>query len=174
MNHILTLPGIGNSGPQHWQTLWETSNPNFHRVQQRDWDHPVCSEWVETLEEAVVQSSPDVILVAHSLACLTVVHWASQTKQRIKAAMLVAVPNPTRDGFPSQATGFSPLPEQPLTFPSLLVASTNDPFSSLDHSRACANAWGSRLINVAAQGHINASSNLGAWDEGMELLRTLF
>ncbi len=87
--------------------------------------------------------------------------------------MLVAVPNPTRDGFPNEATGFAPLPLEPLAFPSLVVASSNDPFSSLEHSRACANAWGSRLVNIGAQGHINAASNLGAWAEGLELLRTL-
>ncbi len=174
MTTILTLPGIGNSGSAHWQTIWEASNSEFRRVEQRDWDHPICSEWLATLEQAVNGAGSEVILVAHSLGCLAVVHWAAQTKQTIKAAMLVGVPNPNREGFPKQASGFAPLPLEPLAFPSLLVASSNDLYSSLKHSTACATAWGSRLVNVGAKAHINASSNLGAWEEGFELLRTLF
>ena len=69
---VFMLPGIGNSGPGHWQTLWEQRNPSFVRVQQRDWDSPVCHDWVISLEHAVRAHSADVVLVAHSLGCLLV------------------------------------------------------------------------------------------------------
>ena len=26
---VLIVPGIGNSGPQHWQTLWERQHPDM-------------------------------------------------------------------------------------------------------------------------------------------------
>lgn len=75
---VLILPGIGNSGPQHWQTLWQNSHPDFVRVEQRDWDRPVCAEWVAALDAAVRAAGPQAVLVAHSLGCLAVAHWAAQ------------------------------------------------------------------------------------------------
>lgn len=76
MTSVLILPGIGNSGPDHWQSLWEKANSSFVRVQQRNWDHPVCNEWLEALENAVARAGANTVLVAHSLACALVAHWA--------------------------------------------------------------------------------------------------
>lgn len=170
---VLTFPGIGNSGPQHWQSLWEQSNPEYVRISQRDWDNPVCEVWASVLEDTVQRLGPSVVVVAHSLACLAVAHWAAKSHSPIKAALLVAVPNPDGPSFPAEAVGFSPLPMQPFSFPSIVVASTNDPYGSHAHAQACAAAWSSRLVTIGAAGHINASSDLGQWLEGYELLRQL-
>jgi predicted alpha/beta hydrolase family esterase len=170
---VLILPGIGNSGPQHWQSLWEQSNPEFVRITQRDWDHPICDEWSAALESAIQRIGSSAIVVAHSLACLAVAHWANREHSPIKAALLVAVPNPEGPSFPAEAVGFAPLPLQRFTFPSIVVASTNDPYGTLAHSQACASAWGSRLVNIGKAGHINASSALGRWPEGYALLQQL-
>ncbi|MFL6643705.1 MAG: alpha/beta hydrolase, partial [Paraburkholderia fungorum] len=40
-------------------------------------------------------------------------------------------------------------------------------------SQACAEAWGSRWIDIGARGHINADSGLGDWDEGRRWLTSL-
>jgi uncharacterized protein len=170
---ILVLPGIGNSGPQHWQTIWENTYPNFQRVQQRDWDNPVCAEWVATLEKTVGSSGHDVILVAHSLACLLVAHWAAATRYKIKAAFLAAVPNPSGPNFPKEAVGFSPVPFDKFPFQSLVVASSNDPYGSEEFTHRCASSWGSRFENIGAVGHINTSSDLGKWPQGLSLLQSL-
>jgi len=175
MSHpsYLILPGYGNSGPEHWQSLWEAANPAFRRIEQRDWGRPVCAEWVAALEQAVANSGPNTVLVAHSLACLLVVHWAASTRLPIKAALLVAVPDPLGANFPSDALGFAPLPKQPLPFLSQMVASSDDPFSDQEYSQACAAAWGSRWMSIGAAGHINGSSGLGDWPQGLQLLRAL-
>ena len=170
---VLTFPGIGNSGPEHWQSLWEHSHPGFVRVSQRDWDHPVCEEWVSVLESTVQRIGSPVVIVAHSLACLVVAHWAAKDHAPIKAALLVAVPDPEGPNFPAEAAGFVPVPKQPFSFPSILVASADDPYGSLAHARACAAGWGSRLVAVGAVGHINAGSGLGQWPEGYGLLQQL-
>lgn len=170
---VLTFPGIGNSGPEHWQSLWEHSNPEFVRVSQRDWNNPVCDEWTSVLEHTVQRLGSSVVIVAHSLACLAVAHWAARPHSPIKAALLVAVPNPDGPRFPVEAVGFSPLPKQRFPFPSIVVASTDDPYGSLSHAAGCASAWGSRLVNIGTVGHINASSNLGRWPEGYGLLQQL-
>ena len=121
---VLILPGIGNSGPQHWQTLWERRYPHFQRVNQRDWVRPVCDEWVGVLDAAVMACPSAPVLVAHSLACLLVAHWASRSTNAIHGALLVAIPDPDDPGFPADARGFSPVPLRPFPFPSIVVAST--------------------------------------------------
>jgi uncharacterized protein len=173
---VLILPGIGNSGPLHWQTLWEQSQPGFVRVEQRDWDAPVCGEWVAAIEDAVKRAGPDVLLVAHSLACLAVAHWAANPHSPhspIKAALLVAVPNSTRPSFPKDAVGFSETPTQPFAFRSTVAVSDDDPFGSAENAERLAAAWGSRVVRIGSCGHINASSGLGDWPAGFELLKEL-
>jgi predicted alpha/beta hydrolase family esterase len=170
---VLIFPGIGNSGPEHWQSLWEQSNPEFVRISQRDWDTPVCEEWVSVLENTVQRLGSAVVVVAHSLACLAVAHWAAAPHSPIKAALLVAVPDPDGPDFPGEAVGFSPLPKQRFSFSSIVVVSTDDPYGSLAHAEACATAWGSRLVTIGAAGHINAGSGLGQWPDGYRLLRHL-
>lgn len=169
----LILPGIGNSDPDHWQSLWEKANPSFVRVQQRDWDRPVCDEWLEALEKSAAQFGVGAVLIAHSLACLLVAHWAARTRLEVKGALLVAPPNPDGPNFPKEATGFSPLPLKPFPFPSIVVASSNDPYGTLDFAKAAASAWGSRFVSVGAAGHINSDSGLGEWRDGFALFQQL-
>jgi hypothetical protein len=170
---VLILPGIGNSGPQHWQTLWEQRHPHSQRVNQRDWVRPVCEEWVSALDAAVTACPSPPVLVAHSLACLLVAHWASRSAKPIKGALLVAIPDPDGPNFPAEARGFSPLPVHPFAFPSIVVASSDDPFSSLSHAKHCAAAWRSDFVEIGHAGHINADSGLGEWHEGYVLLQQL-
>lgn len=170
---VFILPGIANSGPEHWQSRWEEGNPSFIRVQQREWDSPVCAEWLAVLEEAVAGAVAPPLLVAHSLACLLVAHWAERTQLQIRGALLVAPPDPAHPNFPKAARGFAPVPQHRLPFPSLLVASSNDPYADLAFAERCAAHWGSRFVNAGALGHINAASNLGEWREGFALFRQL-
>ncbi len=170
---ILMLPGYGGSGPEHWQTLWQQAHPHIRRVEQRDWEHPSREEWVGALEAAAQASGPGTVLVAHSLACLQVVHWAAATQRTVRAALLVGVPDPTSAVYPPVAADFGPVPLHRLPFPSLLVGSTNDPYATIAFTETCAKAWGSQFVSVGAAGHINAASGIGAWPEGMELLDRL-
>jgi predicted alpha/beta hydrolase family esterase len=174
---FLILPGFGDSGPHHWQTLWEKRDPRFKRVKQRDWDHPDRVEWVGALGRAIADYPGDMVLVAHSLACLLVAHWtlASQPRMRgrVRAAFLVAPVDPNGPAFPADATGFAPVPLFPLPFPSVVVASTNDPYSGVGYAAGLAQAWGSRCEIAGAKGHLNAESGLGDWPEGLALLESL-
>lgn len=170
---VLILPGIGNSGPQHWQSVWERTNASFVRVQQRDWDRPVCEEWLGVLEQSVARVGAGAVLVAHSLACLLVARWAAGTTLRVAGALLVAPPNPDGPNFPKEAVGFSPVMIKPFAFPSIVVASSNDPYGPLEFTHSCASAWGSRFVHIGAAGHINSESGLGEWREGFSLLQEL-
>lgn len=93
---ILTVPGLMNSGPRHWQALWESG---LH--------------------------------------------------------------------------GFAPLPHKLLPFASILVASHNDDYMTLERSRILARTWGSQFADAGEAGHINADSGLGDWRFGQFLLSRL-
>lgn len=170
---ILILPGYGGSGPLHWQSEWQRLHPEFRRVEQRDWEHPELGEWCATLERAVAEAGPETALVAHSVACLLVAHWAARTQRTIAAALLVAPPDPAQSDFPEVLASFGPTPRARLPFRSIVVGSTDDPYAAPDFAASCAAAWGSEFVSVGAAGHINAASYLGAWPVGLALLRQL-
>jgi uncharacterized protein len=167
---MITLPGIGGSGDAHWQTAWEQADGDFVRFKPTSWDQPDLGDWVQSLERAVSECAQPPVLVAHSLACLLVAHWASQSTSRIAGAFLVSVPDPNGPKFPKAAASFAAPPRTPLRFPSLVIASTDDAYGTLEHARQRATEWQSALVVAGALGHINASSGLGAWPQGCALL----
>lgn len=170
MTTFIILPGIGGSNADHWQTLWERSNPSMRCFNPPDWDHPQLSAWCIALQFAVDAADGPIVFVAHSLSCLLVAHWAAQSASTVAGAFLVAVPDPNAPAFPPAASSFRAVPRDLLPFPSVVLTSTNDPYSSVEYAQECAQAWGSELIIIGASGHINASSNLGDWAQGKSLL----
>lgn len=170
MRYMITLPGIGGSGQAHWQSHWERAETLFTRFRPTSWDEPVLDDWVQAVERAVEECRQPPVLVAHSLACLLVAHWARTSKSKVAGVFLVSVPDPKGPGFPGAAASFRDVPEGPLPCPSLVVASTNDPYGTLAYARWRAELWQSGFVVAGALGHINASSGLGDWAQGRALL----
>lgn len=174
---VLLLPGIGNSGPDHWQSHWERTVPGCSRLHQLEWDAPRCADWVGVLDAALAAAPAPVVLVTHSSACAVVAHWTlaatDATRAKVQGALLVGPSDPTGPHYPQGPTGFAPVPLVRLPFPSIVVASTDDLYVSLETAQRFASAWGSRFENVGAAGHINSASNLGDWPAGQALLGEL-
>lgn len=171
------LPGLTGSGLEHWQSYWERNDPQCQRILQDDWDNPRCEDWMATLERAVAAAQSEVVLVAHSAACALVAHWVAtaplELVARIRGALLVAPSDPEGQNFPGGPSGFAPILLLPLPFPSVVVASENDEYVSVEQARSYADAWGSAFVNIGAAGHINSASQLGAWSAGYALLNGL-
>lgn len=168
---VLILPGLWNSGPGHWQSLWHERNPHWRRGAHRDWTSPARDEWVAEVDAAIAACEGAPILVAHSLGCMAVAHWAAcGSPLKVAGAFLVAPSDVERPSFPAAAGNWAPVPGGRLPFPSLVVGSANDPFSSIERTRAMAAAWGSRLVEIGEAGHLNTDSGHGEWPEGMRLL----
>lgn len=173
---ILTVPGLGNSGPGHWQTLWEERLPNCRRVDLGLWDDPHRNTWVNKINLAIQRADRPVILVAHSLGCLAVAWWAEfeqPTDGKVAGALLVAPPDVEVRPIDRRLTRFAPFPHGELPFPSFLVASRDDPYIGIGQARQLARAWGSRFADAGEVGHINAESDLGEWAFGQLLLNQL-
>lgn len=171
---ILILPGLWNSGEEHWQTKWEKSNNNFTRIIQQDWETPRCIDWIECLDKKIAEfGTNNVILVGHSLACPTISFWANKYNRKIKGALMVAPVDTEAATFPSEPSGFSPIPMNILPFNSIVVASSNDPYATLNRTMLFAQKWGSEFINIGEEGHISSTSGLGDWNYGLNLLKKL-
>lgn len=176
---VLLLPGWRNSGPDHWQSRWERLH-GFERVDQDDWEWPRRGDWMARLDEVLLANnpggpSPDVVLVAHSLGCQMVAAWAAHSRlcRRVAAAMLVAPADTDRGDLPPQLAIWRPIVRTRLPFASCVVASSDDPFASLERQRAMAEGWGASFVELGPCGHVNAESGLGDWPTGLTHLNDL-
>lgn len=170
----LIVPGLNGSGPGHWQTIWEEKY-DCERVYQRDWENPDLALWMDTLNAAVTAGSERSIIVAHSLGCLTVAHWAQaypENTGRIQCGFLVAPPD-VKSSFdiPEALRCFAT--HKVIPFPSLLVGSESDHHMTLEAARRLAGFWKSRFVNAGTVGHINLDSGHGPWPQGEDLLQDL-
>lgn len=171
---VLVLPGYGNSGPQHWQSRWEASDPRLRRVQQHDWLEPRLDDWLAELDRAVAACETPPVLAAHSLACALVAHRAQRGGHGIRGALLVAPPDVDALAVVLDSVqSFRPVPLVRLPFPSIVVASDDDLYVTSERAQAFARAWGSRFVALSGAGHINADSGFGEWPEGRALLDEL-
>ncbi|MBQ0130693.1 MAG: serine hydrolase family protein [Comamonas sp.] len=172
---VLILPGWQNSGPDHWQSRWE-QRYGYTRVQQHDWQRPLRGDWSIQLQEAVLDSDREVVLVAHSLGCILTAWWAAHSplaQTKVRAALLVAPGDVEQGDVRQMLPGWSPVMLQRLPFPSVLVGSDNDPYCTQARAQQMAQAWGANYVNLGPVGHINTDSGLGDWNEGHALLQSL-
>lgn len=170
----LIVPGWHGSPEDHWQSHWQRTLPGSQRVEQSDWLLPQRPDWVAELHRCISSATKPVLLIAHSLGCPTVAHWAAQAPddamRRVRGALLVAPADPERPGCPEPLRNFAPLPFDPLPFPSVLVGSDNDPAASAERALAMGRAWGSEVSILSGVGHINTASGHHSWEQGLPYL----
>ncbi|WP_099866613.1 RBBP9/YdeN family alpha/beta hydrolase [Pararhizobium haloflavum] len=165
---ILIVPGYTNSGPDHWQTRWQNKLSTARRVEQAAWSKPEREDWTQKMAEAVNTATRPIVVVAHSLGVATTVQALPLFRKKIAGAFFVAPPDVANEAVrPRHLMTFGPYDRDPLPFPSIVVASRNDPFCAYDVAEDVAAAWGSLLVDAGDAGHINAESGHGPWPEGL-------
>jgi len=167
MDTTLVVPGLKGSDVDHWQSWFERKIPNCIRVVQRDWNSANLPDWSAKLRRELNRAPGRIWIVAHSFGCLATVQTAFDYRERISGLMLVAPADPEKFGLRGQIT------EVPLGMPSVVVASTNDPWMSFDRAAALAETWGAEFVNIGAAGHINPRAGFGPWPHGLEIYRRL-
>lgn len=175
---VLIVPGYLGSGPAHWQSWLERQLPAALRVSGIHWQFPQLSRWAGRVGEAIDQAGCPVWLVAHSFGCLASIIAATRCPERVAGVLLVAPADPERfdeSGFRQEAASSIAhrLYNARLSCPSLLVASSNDPWMNFASAAYWAERWGSRLYGLGPAGHINTESGYGPWPGGLEMLRTM-
>lgn len=173
----LIVPGWQGSPAQHWQSHWQQLLPRCTRVEQDDWLLPERQAWVAQLQRQIAADRRPVVLIAHSLGCVTVAHWAAQASAgllaRVRGALLVAPADVERLDCPDVLRSFAPIPDLPLAFPSVLVGSTNDHAASAERALIFAQQWGSDAVILPDAGHINVQSGHQQWEQGFSFLYRL-
>ena len=139
-------------------------------MRQDNWISPTREAWVGAIARQILEVEGAVVLAAHSLGCIAVAHLSGECLARIRGALLVAPADPERR---AALRDFAPVPCERLPYPSLLVASTDDPYCPVRRAGAYARAWGSDLVRLRDAGHINVASGHGEWPLGLALLRSL-
>lgn len=164
---VLVVPGLHNSGEGHWQTRWQSLFPHFERVEQDDWEHPDLLRWSARLDEVRARDRRPTLFVAHSFGCLTTVHSITHDASGVAGLLLVAPADPAKFGVSAL------LPTEALACPSIVLASSDDPWMRLADAALWARRWGSEFIGAGALGHINAASGLEDWENGQRHLAQL-
>jgi predicted alpha/beta hydrolase family esterase len=175
MRPLLLLPGWQNSGPGHWQSLWEAEYEGARRADMPNWDAPHRAAWVEALEHDLDalhrERSEPVIVAAHSVGCLALAHWAARGTVPLAGALLVAPSDVERKDAPEALRDFAPIPLRALPFPSRVVVAEDDPYLDAARARAFAEAWGSAFSLLPQGGHFNVASGFGPWPRGEAFLQ---
>ena len=167
MDEILLVPGLHNSGPDHWQSRWHTHFPHWQRVTGQTWERADLPTWSGRVAEWLQASSGKVHLVAHSFGTLAAIAAARHHADRIASLFIVAPADPANFAIADRELA------APLPFAARLIASRNDPWMSLARAHYWSQQWQVSLIDVGEAGHINAQSGHGEWPEGLQLLAEL-
>jgi len=170
---ILVIAGYEGSGPDHWQSRLVAKLLSARLVEQEDWLYGKLDVAVDALVKAAAAATKPIVFVAHSAGCELIAHAIPKLKEqgltdRLKGGFLVAPPSEKslaelKDIDPE----FKHIPRDPLPFPSLLIASSNDPYATMEESADLALAWGAELVEAGPQGHLNSESGHGPWPEGL-------
>lgn len=183
MQHTtLIVPGLHGSGPDHWQSWIETQLPCARRIADIDWEQPILARWANAVRDAIDASPGPVWVLAHSFGCLASVVAVADRPEHVAGLMLVAPADPDRftpsglrdiARYHQQNSLSQSIPRHVLPSPSLVVASTNDPWVRLSSAAYWAECWGSQLLDIGPAGHINVDSGHGPWPQGLALFRAL-
>ncbi|WP_310441051.1 alpha/beta hydrolase [Sulfurimonas sp.] len=174
---ILILHGWGGSDFPHWQSwlaaeiaknygcvsFLKFSNPDF----------PSKEKWIEELLKELEDFRPDIV-VCHSLANILWFHICNgSVSAKIQKLFLVAPPSLGCDI--EELKSFFPceIPTNLYAKEALIVASTNDPYMSLDEAKSLQTALNIPMIVLNDAGHINTDSGYGEWPWILEEIKNI-
>jgi uncharacterized protein len=178
---VILVPGLRGHVEDHWQTRLAASLPGARTVPPLGRTDAGLQSRVTLLDQVVQDVAGQVVLVAHSAGVLVTVHWAARFSPTRVVGALLATP-PVLAGelppeYPSieqlRAHGWLPIPREPLPFPSIVAASSDDPLGNPVRLSSLVAAWGSRAHELGAVGHLNPASGFGEWPEAVELIGLL-
>jgi uncharacterized protein len=177
---VLIVPGLRDHVAEHWQTLLAARLPRVRQVPPMGREDLDCARRVEAIDRELAAIEGPVIVVAHSGGVIMVAHWARKHRRPIHGALLATPPDfeqPMPEGYPTMdalaASGWLPVPRDPLPFPSIVAASRNDPLGRFERVAELAHAWGSRIVDLGKVGHLNPASGFGEWPQAEEFIREL-
>ncbi len=158
---VILVPGLRDSGAEHWQSYWAARFPLWRRIKLRDWYQADLDNWVSAIRRELAGCTRPALLIGHSFGALASCDVVQGGAGNVAAVVLVAPAEPSRFELEDRI-----LPA-PLPVPSLAFTSHNDPLMQFTRASYWAQAWGSELEDIGDGGHINAESGFGPWEYGL-------
>lgn len=159
---ILFVPETGPVAPDHWIARWSGKLSTARLIATLD---PLATP--AALIATAQRAQRPALLIGYSTGAIAVALAAEALKGfDVRGAFLVAPPDD--DSLATLDDGLWPqTPRARLPWPSVLVASRTDPWSSHRQSLALASDWGSDFIDAGEAGRIDADSGYGPWPDGL-------
>lgn len=172
---VLLLHGWGGSNFPHWQS-WLAGEiaKDYGTVSFLEfsaYEFPNFRVWKKELIEHMKEFKPDIV-ICHSLANILWFHLCNTNSiQKVQKLYLVAPPS-LNCTIPELESFFPiDMPTNPHANETLLIASTNDPYMSVDEAKELQISLGVEIKVLENAGHINADSNYGEWPWILEKIK---
>lgn len=160
---LLMVPGPAVADPDHWLARWTRQLKTARWVTEPGAEAPTVERLAAAIAEAVAAARLPVVLIAHGPGVTAVARAAHRLAPgRVAGAFLVAPAGPEL-----AAAGRAMVADDPLPFPSVLVASRSDPETSYEQAADLALAWGAALADAGNSGRLDARSGHGPWPDGL-------
>ena len=163
---LLFVPRLGADATADWPGRWRARLKTARLVHPADAGEVSREAWTGAVGEAVREAERPILFVGHGLGASAIVAAAHGLGDAdVRGAFLVAPFDDaalarvaSEDWAPMRAT---------LPWPTIVIASHNDPDGAYDAVAALAVAWGAELIDAGFTGSLNAASGHGPWPEGL-------
>jgi uncharacterized protein len=163
---LLIVPRHGGADGGDWPSRWLAKLSTAKFVAPDDPRELSRAAWIAAIRDAAKAATRPVLFVGHGLGAAAVVDAAPALKGvDVRGAVLVVPPD--EDAVRRIAGHEWRMPRAKLPWPSLVVASRNDPDGSYLAVAALAADWGAELIDAGLAGGIDAASGHGPWPEGL-------
>jgi predicted alpha/beta hydrolase family esterase len=163
---LLIVPRIGGAAEGDWPSRWRAKLSTARFVHPADPADRRREAWTEAVVGAAREATRPALFVGHGLGATAIVEAAAALKDAdVRGAFLVAPPD--ERGLERLASPDWTPTRAPLPWPSVVVATRNDPYGAYDAVAALAADWGADLVNAGAAGGLDAASGHGPWPEGL-------
>jgi len=167
MATTLLVPGLDGGGDGHWMSWFEAAIPDAERVSPPYPGNVDLAEWAACVRSALYNCDEPVWIIAHGFGSLAAARAAFDVSDRVAGCMFVAPYDPDHMRLAWL------LPDEPLGFPAVLVASSDDPRMRLSKAAFWAGFWSCDFVNAGRAGSIDPAAGFGPWAEGLSIFEEL-
>ena len=163
---ILIVPNIGGAAEGDWPSRWRAKLSTARFVHPADLADRRREAWTEAVVWRAREVTRPALFIGHGLGAMAIADAGRAPKGAdVRGAFLVTPPD--EQGLERLASADWSPARAPLPWPSVVVASRNDPFGAYAAVAALAADWGSELIDAGEAGGLDAASGHGPWPEGL-------
>jgi len=163
---ILIVPNIGGAAEGDWPSRWRSKLSTARFVHPTDPSERRPEAWTGAVAGAAREATRPALFIGHGIGAAAIADAGAALKGAdVRGAFLVAPPD---DKGLERLAGADWTPARaPLPWPSVVIASRNDPHAAYDAVAALASDWGADLIDAGEAGGLDAASGHGPWPEGL-------